>query len=393
MNLFMELRKCCNHPYLVKGVEERVESGVDGMKLDEAAAASMKDPRELADARWSLNLTHASAKMVLLSKLLPKLKSQGSKVLIFSQMVRVLDLLQSFMELHGYRSERIDGAVKASDRQAAIDRCVLAVWCRCPCLCSWVLTNLCVCARNRFSDPASEAFVFMLSTRAGGVGINLTAADTVIIFDCDWNPQNDLQAQARCHRIGQTKPVQVYRLITDRTYEMEMFERASLKLGLDQVVLHGASMKQGANAKRSAPSAEELEALLRRGAFDLMATNDGDGSDAAGGDKVAGAGDDIDTILDRAKKVAISGGSGGINSNFSKATFVTQGWCAPRAQLSWLVRTPLGMYIDSSCAACVRLHQAILWTSTTPIFGRSTAPCLASRRSSRQLWGSACGSA
>ena len=144
MNLFMELRKCCNHPYLVKGVEERVESGVDGMKLDEAAAASMKDPRELADARWSLNLTHASAKMVLLSKLLPKLKSQGSKVLIFSQMVRVLDLLQSFMELHGYRSERIDGAVKASDRQAAIDRCVLAVWCRCPSLCSWVLTNLCV---------------------------------------------------------------------------------------------------------------------------------------------------------------------------------------------------------------------------------------------------------
>ena len=173
----------------------------------------------------------------------------------------------------------------------------------------------------RFSDPKSNAFVFMLSTRAGGVGINLTAADTVIIFDCDWNPQNDLQAQARCHRIGQTKPVQVYRLITDRTYEMEMFQRASMKLGLDQVVLHGAAAStKSSRGRRKAPSAKELEALLRRGAFDLMA-GPAEQADMA---KLA-EGESIDNILERAKKVTCAGGSGGVNSSFSKAAFVSGG--------------------------------------------------------------------
>jgi len=89
-------------------------------------------------------------------------------------------------------------------------------------------------AIDRFSKPGSDRFVFLLCTRAGGLGINLTAADTVIIFDSDWNPQNDLQAQARCHRIGQTEKVKVYRLITKNTYEKTMFETASKKLGLDQ---------------------------------------------------------------------------------------------------------------------------------------------------------------
>ena len=81
------------------------------------------------------------------------------------------------------------------------------------------------------ADYLSLRFVFLLCTRAGGLGINLVAADTVIIYDSDWNPQNDLQAQARCHRIGQTKDVKVYRLITRNSYEREMFDRASLKLG------------------------------------------------------------------------------------------------------------------------------------------------------------------
>lgn len=87
--------------------------------------------------------------------------------------------------------------------------------------------------------------MFLLCTRAGGVGINLTAADTVIIFDSDWNPQNDIQAQARCHRIGQTQMVKVYRLITKGTYERHMFERASLKLGLDQAVLGKMAENRG----------------------------------------------------------------------------------------------------------------------------------------------------
>ena len=87
-------------------------------------------------------------------------------------------------------------------------------------------------------DQSTLPFVMLLSTRAGGVGINLTAADTCIIYDSDWTPQNDLQAQARCHRIGQTKPVSVYRLLTRHSYEEKMFEYASKKMGLEEVVLH-----------------------------------------------------------------------------------------------------------------------------------------------------------
>lgn len=86
--------------------------------------------------------------------------------------------------------------------------------------------------------------MFLLCTRAGGLGINLTAADTVIIYDSDWNPQNDLQAQARCHRIGQEKAVKIYRLITRNTYEREMFDKASLKLGLDKAVLQSMGSKE-----------------------------------------------------------------------------------------------------------------------------------------------------
>jgi hypothetical protein len=106
----------------------------------------------------------------------------------------------------------------------------------------------------------------MLSTRAGGVGINLTAADICIIFDSDWNPQNDVQAQARCHRIGQTKSVRIYRLITSRSFEAEMFERASRKLGLEQAVL-GTFDKDEDDGK---PTAQEMEQLLKKGAYALL---------------------------------------------------------------------------------------------------------------------------
>ena len=124
---------------------------------------------------------------MLLDKLLPKLKADGHRVLIFSQFTKVLDLIEDLIEARGWGYERLDGTVLGSLRQASIDR---------------------------FSDPTSASFLFLLSTRAGGVGINLTAADTVIIYDSDWNPQNDIQAMARCHRIGQTKVVQVYKLCT-----------------------------------------------------------------------------------------------------------------------------------------------------------------------------------
>jgi SNF2 family DNA or RNA helicase len=168
------------------------------------------------DAKMS-KLVDCSGKFVLLDKLLPKLQAQGHRVLIFSQMMRLLDILEDYVQHRGYGYERIDGSVTGQKRQSAIDR---------------------------YSVEGSDKFIFMLCTRAGGVGINLTAADTVIIFDSDWNPQNDIQAQARCHRIGQTKPVKVYRLVTNNTYEMEMFNKASLKLGLDKAVRLSHSITQ-----------------------------------------------------------------------------------------------------------------------------------------------------
>jgi superfamily II DNA/RNA helicase len=186
--------------------------------------------------------------MVLLDKLLPKLRREDHKVLIFSQMVKMIDVIEEFCEFRGYPVERLDGRVQGNDRQKAIDR-----------------FN---------TDPRS--FVFLLSTRAGGVGINLTAADTVIIFDSDWNPQNDIQAMARCHRIGQSKSVTVYRLITRRSFEAEMFERASKKLGLEQALLGTRTFTDVDPDESSKIDAKEMETLLRQGAYALMMEDDTD---------------------------------------------------------------------------------------------------------------------
>lgn len=128
----------------------------------------------------------------------------------------MLQLIEEFLKFFDYKFERIDGQIKAKERQLAIDR---------------------------YNNPAKKRDVFLLSTKAGGVGINLTSANVVIIYDSDWNPQNDVQATARAHRIGQTSEVQVYRLITSNTYETHMFERATQKLGLDKAIFIGGSFK------------------------------------------------------------------------------------------------------------------------------------------------------
>lgn len=156
MNTMMELRKCCNHPYLVQGAEEQI--------LEETRAACA--PNELTAERQFQAMIQASGKLVLVDKLLPKLKAGNHKVLIFSQMTRVLDIIEDYVIHKQYLYERIDGSIRGDLRQEAIDR---------------------------FSKADSDRFVFLLCTRAGGLGINLTAADTVIIYDSDWNPQNDLQ--------------------------------------------------------------------------------------------------------------------------------------------------------------------------------------------------------
>ena len=300
MNIQMELRKCCNHPHLIEGVEAREAEKLHEQLVAEGGGAFVSD-RAFKSAWAERCLLQNSGKLVLLDKLLPKLKAEGHKVLIFSQMTRILNVLEEFCEFRGHPVERLDGSITGNLRQAAIDR----------------------------FNTQPDSFVFLLSTRAGGVGINLTAADTCIIFDSDWNPQNDVQAQARCHRIGQTKEVMVYRLITRKSFEAEMFERASLKLGLERAVLGtrdfdgGDEDGQGAGGVAEADRGEiklsqgEMEKLLRQGAYALLEDADGDAEAAA---FVEG---DIDAILEQRSRVRkIEGGrtAGWLNKQKAKGT-------------------------------------------------------------------------
>uniref|UniRef100_A0A8C9WBG5 Chromodomain helicase DNA binding protein 6 n=1 Tax=Scleropages formosus TaxID=113540 RepID=A0A8C9WBG5_SCLFO len=276
INTMMELRKCCNHPYLITGAEEKILEGFKKMHNPDA---------------WDFQLQamiQAAGKLVLIDKLLPKLIAGGHKVLIFSQMVRCLDILEDYLIQRRYTYERIDGRVRGNLRQAAIDR---------------------------FCKVDSDRFVFLLCTRAGGLGINLTAADTCIIFDSDWNPQNDLQAQARCHRIGQSKAVKVYRLITRNSYEREMFDKASLKLGLDKAVLQDINRKGGLNGVQQLTKME-VEDLLRKGAYGALMDEEDEGSKFCE--------EDIDQILQR-RTQTITIQTEGKGSTFAKASFVSSG--------------------------------------------------------------------
>ena len=267
-------------------------------KRDEGEGEEPQDPvlryhKILAD-----QLVQSSGKMVLLMKLLPKLQSGGHKVLIFSQMVRVLDLIEELLKLNTYSYERLDGSTGASARATAVDR---------------------------FNKKSYQRFVMLLSTRAGGLGLNLTSADTVIIFDSDWNPQNDLQAMARAHRIGQTKAVSIYRFITAKTYEMHMFHTASMKLGLDRAVLAHQRQQEDdeqdpSKKKSKETQAKEIDELLKKGAYDVF--RDEDDTDAKKFMET-----DIDQLLERSSRTVTYGNtqsamSTGLGS-FSKASFVT----------------------------------------------------------------------
>eukprot|EP00501_MAST-03F_sp_TOSAG23-6_P001476 GSMAST32.ASY1.ANO1.1534.1 assembled CDS len=263
-NMHMQLRKCCNHPFLIneRGYKEKVLKFEEFLETPVAyqyeiactdadhvgewsgkwEASSQDDDVSAYDVIFRKGKNYdsssvpatsiSSGKMLLLDKLLPKLKKEGHRVLIFSQMVIMLDILQDYLNLRSIKFERLDGSTHGNKRQASIDR---------------------------FTAEGSDRFVFLLSTRAGGVGINLTAADTVIIFDSDWNPQNDMQATARCHRIGQKKQVTVYRFLMRNSYESTMFEVASRKLAMEQAVMGRRTLQ-----------ASEMDQLLRHGAYAVM---------------------------------------------------------------------------------------------------------------------------
>nr|CAB3252475.1 lymphocyte-specific helicase-like [Phallusia mammillata] len=192
-NVVMQLRKCCNHPYLI---QYPLIPGTDIYRIDE-------------------ELVTSCGKLQLLDRMLPVLQERGHKVLLFSQMTKILDVLEDYCRFRKYSHVRLDGSTKCEVRQQYIDQF------------------------NK--DP--EVFMFLLSTRAGGLGINLTAADTVIIYDSDWNPQNDLQAQDRCHRIGQTRPVIVYRFVSANTIDQYMVERAEAKRVLERLIMNRSKFK------------------------------------------------------------------------------------------------------------------------------------------------------
>ncbi|KAG6959731.1 hypothetical protein JG688_00009956 [Phytophthora aleatoria] len=236
LNILMQLRKVCNHPYLFEGAEP-------GPPYQEGP-----------------HLWENCGKMTLLHKLLPKLQAQGSRVLIFCQMTSMMDILEDYMRFFGHDYCRLDGSTKGEDRDNMMEE---------------------------FNAPGSSKFCFLLSTRAGGLGINLATADIVILFDSDWNPQVDLQAMDRAHRIGQTKIVRVFRFITDGTVEEKIVERAERKLYLDAAIIQQGRLAQQ-NRKLSK---DELMTMVRFGADEIF---------NARGSMITD--DDIDAILARGEE-------------------------------------------------------------------------------------------
>uniref|UniRef100_A0A670JA45 Chromodomain helicase DNA binding protein 1 n=1 Tax=Podarcis muralis TaxID=64176 RepID=A0A670JA45_PODMU len=225
LNVMMELKKCCNHCYLIKP----------------------PDDNEFYIKQEALqNLIRSSGKLILLDKLLIRLRERGSRVLIFSQMVRMLDILAEYLKYRQF------------------------------------------------------PFQFLFQSSSGGLGINLASADTVVIFDSDWNPQNDLQAQARAHRIGQKKQVNIYRLVTKGSVEEDILERAKKKMVLDHLVIQRMDttgktvLHTGSAPSSSTPfNKEELSAILKFGAEELFKELEGEEQEPQEMD--------IDEILKRAE--------------------------------------------------------------------------------------------
>lgn len=212
-NLLMQLRKCCNHPFLFDGMEDNID------------ATTMED------------LICASGKLAVLDKLLRNLFIGKHRVVLFSQFTSVLDIIEDYCNMRGWNYCRLDGSTSRARRNF-----------------------LC----KDFNRPDSSIFIFLLTTRSGGMGLNLQSADTCVLYDSDWNPQVDIQAMARVHRLGQKNTVHVYRLVTGGSVEERMVERAEKKLFLDKMVNRGKA-ETGDENKKAALKGSELLSVLRFG--------------------------------------------------------------------------------------------------------------------------------
>ena len=217
-NMLMNRRKNANHPFLFGEPRD-----ANGEFIGEA------NPK---------TLVNAAGKLRLMERILPALKKNGSKVLLFSQMTELLNIIEDYLRWRTWNYFRIDGSVKLEDRQSQIDRF------------------------NSEPRGSNEHFVFMLSTRAGGLGINLASADTVILFDSDWNPHQDSQAMDRAHRIGQTKPVVVYRLLTAGSVEIDMMEKQISKKKLERMAVIGGDYNKAGRRSKGKLTTDDLRNLL-----------------------------------------------------------------------------------------------------------------------------------
>lgn len=183
--------------------------------LEEVANNNIDNPYHRAQVKLSVSfpdkqlLQFDCGKLQKLATLLQDLVAGGHRALIFTQMTKVLDILEQFLNIHGYRYMRLDGSTKIEDRQLLTEK----------------------------FNRDNKIPVFILSTRSGGLGINLTGADTVIFYDSDWNPAMDKQCQDRCHRIGQTRDVHIYRFVSEYTIESNILKKANQKRQLDNVVI------------------------------------------------------------------------------------------------------------------------------------------------------------
>lgn len=237
-NILVQLRKCLCHPFMYS---EAIEEKHDDLHVVQR------------------NLVEASAKLLLLELMLPKLKERGHRVLIFSQFLQQLDIIEDFLNGIGYQYRRLDGQLSSLEKQRRIDA---------------------------YNEPDSPIFAFLLSTRAGGVGINLATADTVIIMDPDFNPHQDIQALSRAHRIGQKHKVLCFQLMTKDTVEERIMQIGKKKMALDHALI------ESMDDDDIAP--DDLESILAHGAQALFSDDYQKGA-------IHYDGPSIDRLLDRSQ--------------------------------------------------------------------------------------------
>ncbi|KAI5124175.1 hypothetical protein M0805_000981 [Coniferiporia weirii] len=276
-NMLMQLRKCLQHPYLI---------------------ADDIEPKGLPPVEAHLKLIDASGKLRFLKMLLPKLKARGHRVLLFSQFVIALNIIEDFLQGEGYNFLRLDGDIKQAERQKSMDE---------------------------FNRENSDVFIFILSTRAGGVGINLWSADTVIIFDPDFNPHQDLQAIARAHRYGQKKKCLVFKFMTKDSAEEKIIQAGKKKLVLDHLIVQKMDEEEDAG---------NFQSMLTFGAKALFVEEEGQGSR-----DIIYSENDVDKLIEK-----IEGGGDGTEPSepTNNAFAFAKVWSAHRDDLDELSEEPEG---------------------------------------------------